>query len=208
MVNNLSINSKMFEILSLFRSDYSVKLHIREIARLLKTNHRTILMNLQKLEEANIFHSEIIGKNKLYYLNINNITTREYIRSAEIVKTIAFLEKHFVFKKFIDEVLSKIESFPIIIFGSYAKGQEKKDSDVDVFIFSDHYQYNKEVEKKILDFSRKYKLFFQLKKGTHNDFESGLREKDPLTLEIIKNHVLLNNYEDFIGILWRYAHER
>ena len=135
----------MFEILSLFRSDYSVKLHIREIARLLKTNHRTILMNLQKLEEANIFHSEIIGKNKLYYLNINNITTREYIRSAEIVKTIAFLEKHFVFKKFIDEVLSKIESFPIIIFGSYAKGQEKKDSDVDVFIFSDHYQYNKEV---------------------------------------------------------------
>ena len=195
-------------IVSLYCDDYNKGLHIREIARQLGKNHRTVILALQELEKKALVHSNIEGRNKIYTLNKDNIVTREYIRSAEIAKTIALLEKHFLLKKFAQEILSGAGHIPVVLFGSYAKGTETKDSDIDLLIFTDHHEYNTEFEKQIRDFSKRYKKKIQVQKGSRDAFEKGLWKKDPLVLEIVQNHVILNNYSHFIGMLWVFAHEK
>lgn len=209
MSNKLTnITPSEIAIISLYCNDYLKELHGREIARQLSANHRTTILALKKLEEKNILHSKTIGKNKMFILNIKNITTREYLRYAEITKTISLTENHFFIKKLLQDLDPCLGHIPIILFGSYAKGTEKKESDLDLVIAKDPNQYNHSLEKKIKEFTKQYGVKIQIQKGTREDFEKGLKEKDPLVLEVIKNHIILNNYEFWIGMLWRFAHER
>lgn len=209
MVMNISnIKPHEISIISLYCDDYKKGIHIREIARQLGKNHRTVILALQELEKKAVMRAKTEGRNKIYTLNLDNFVTREYIRSAEIAKTITLLEKHFLLKKFAQEILSDAGSVPLVLFGSYAKGTETKESDIDLLVFTDHYQYKADFEKRIQDFSKRYKKRIQVQKGNRDDFEKGLWARDPLILEIVQNHVVLNNYSHFIGMLWMFAHER
>ena len=193
------------DIISLYLGDYTKALHVREIARLLNANHRTISLALQELEKKQVMISNSIGKNKEYKLNINNISTREFIRLSEIIKHLQLIEKHLFIKKFMKNF--DLSNTPILLFGSYAKGIEKRDSDIDLIIFTD-VKLKTGTEKRIKEFFDTYNKKVQMQKANRDDFEKGLREKDPLVLEIIQNHVIINNCEFFIGMLWRYAHEK
>ncbi|MBI5797972.1 nucleotidyltransferase domain-containing protein [Candidatus Woesearchaeota archaeon] len=204
--NITNISPQETAILRLYCNDYTKELHGREIARQLHANHRTILLALQKLEEKNIFSTKQMGKNKLFKLNIQNILTREYLTSVEILKTVSVLEKHFFLKKFLYELTPIINTKPLILFGSYAKGIEHKESDLDLVLCDQN--KDKSIEQKIKDFGKQYRIKIQLQKATRKDLEKGLREKDPLIQEIVKDHIILNNYQYLIGILWNYAHER
>ena len=53
-----------------------------------------------------------------------------------------------------------------------------------------------------------YGKTINVKKSTLKNFELGLRKKDPLIIEIIKNHVILQNPEQYINTLWRFYDER
>lgn len=205
-----NIEPHELDIISLYLSDYKRKIHLREIARLLNANHRTIALTLQKLEEKQILIFETIGKNKLYSLNINNISTREYITCTESVQKMKFFEKHFLFKKLLTQLSPFLEKqnnvLPIIIFGSYAKATEEKDSDIDILLFKD--MKGKDLGIKIKEFAKQYNKTIQIQEATREQFEAGLWEKDPLVMEIVNHHIILNNNQFFIGMLWMYAHER
>ncbi|MBU1112230.1 MAG: nucleotidyltransferase domain-containing protein [Nanoarchaeota archaeon] len=203
--NIYKIQPQETDIISLYLGDYSKTLHVREIARLLNANHRTISLALQELEKKQIMISNTIGKNKEYKLNINNISTREYIRLSEIIKHLQLIEKHPFLKKFMKNF--DFSNTPILLFGSYAKGIEKKDSDIDLVIFTD-VKLKTGTEKRIKEFFDTYNKKVQIQKANRNDFEKGLREKDPLILEITEKHIIVNNCAFFIGMLWRYAHEK
>lgn len=199
------------EIISLYLTDYKRKLHVREIARLLKaTQHRTTAVTLQKLEKKKIMISEKIGKNKIYSLNIQNINTKEYIICAESVQKMKLLEKHFFLKKLLTDLFPFFEAnvtiVPIILFGSYAKGKETKESDIDIILFKGHNE--KMLAAKIKEFAKQYHKVIQIQQTTREQFEAGMREKDPLVVEIVNHHIILNSSQFFIGMLWRYAHER
>lgn len=207
MVKNVSkITPLELDIIALYCDDYNKGIHIREIARRLGMNHRSIMLTLQRLEKKSIMQAKTIGKNKVHSLNLHNIITREYITSAEINRTISLLNRKFIFKKLAQEIISEMGHLPIILFGSYARRNETKESDIDILIFTDQGDYNGEVEKKIKDFGKTYGVRFQIQKGTRDSFEKGLLEKDPLVIEIAQNHVILNNYQFFIGVLWRFAY--
>lgn len=205
-----SIEPHELDIISLYLSDYNRKIHLREIARLLNANHRTIALTLQKLERKNIMSSEVIGKNKFYSLNLDNISTKEYITCTESVQKMKLLEKYFIFKKLVTQLSASLESNTItpsiILFGSYAKGTGEKESDIDLLLFKD--KKENELTIKIKEFAKQYNKTIQIQQATREQFEAGLREKDPLVIEIVNHHILLSNNQFFIEMLWRYAHER
>lgn len=195
------------EIIAQYLTDYKRKLHVREIARLLQaTQHRTTALTLQKLEKKKIVISETVGKNKFYFPNIQNIITGEYISCSESLQKMKLLEKHFFLKKLVTEISPILEDSAFVLFGSYAKGKETKDSDVDLLLFKGHNE--RILTAKIKGFAKQYHKTIQIQQTTQKQFEAGLREKDPLVIEIANHHILLNNNQFFIGMLWRYAHER
>src|SRR3989344_775500 len=193
------------EIIDLFRSDYLIQFHVRKIAKLIKKNHVTLLPHLKTLEKDKILIARTIGKNKMYSLNFENIITKNYLTISETVETTRFLEVEFLIKKITKEVFNLNLSGTIILFGSYAKKTFKEDSDIDIFYLGQI--SDKEVEE-IKKIGKIYGKMINVKKSTLNNFEVGLRKKDHLILEIIKNHIVLQNPEQFVNALWRFYDER
>lgn len=79
----------------------------------------------------------------------------------------------------------------VIIFGSYAKGIQKEDSDLDLFIVGTY------DEKKIKEASHKYGLDINIKSYPLHIFEKEIRD-DSLLKEVIENHILIKDAEGFV----------
>ncbi len=197
-------NTKL-EVINLFRSDYLAKFHVREMAKLTKKSHVTLLPHLKALEKDKVLIPKTIGKNKQYSLNFENIITKNYITLSETITTTSFLEQIFLIKKITKEIFNLNLSGTIILFGSYAKKTFKEDSDIDLFCLCQI--TDKEIQN-IKSIGKTYGKTINVKKSTLKNFESGLRKKNHLIIEIIKNHVILQNPEQFINTLWRFYDER
>lgn len=193
------------EIINLFRTGYLAQFYVREMAKLTKKSHVTLLPHLKALERDKVLISKTIGKNKQYSLNFENIITKNYITLSEAIATTSFLKQIFLIKKITKEIFNLNFLGTIVLFGSYAKKTFKEDSDIDLFYLGRI--TDKEIQN-IKSIGKTYGKTINVKKSTLKNFESGLRKKDPLIIEIIKNHVILQNSEQFINSLWRFYDER
>jgi len=193
------------KIINLFRVNYLAQFHVREMAKLTKKSHVTLLPHLKDLEKDKILTHKTIGKNKVYSLNFENIITKYYLTISETTETTTFLGQIFLIKKITKEIFNLNLSGTIILFGSYAKRTFKEDSDIDLFYLGQI--TDKEIQE-IKKIGKTYGKTINIKKSTLKNFEAGLRKKDPLIIEIIKNHIFLQNLEQFINALWRYCDER
>ncbi|MEK6969170.1 MAG: nucleotidyltransferase domain-containing protein [Nanoarchaeota archaeon] len=198
------MTDKKLKILSLFRSNYLAQYHTREMAKLIKKSHVTILPHLNALEKEKILIAKIVGKNKVSSLNLDNILTKNFISISEMVEAILYQEQVFLIKKITTEISKLDLSGSIILFGSYAKKTFKEDSDIDIFYLGEL----KETEIiKIKSIGKTYGKTINLKTATIQNFDNGLRKKDALIMEILKYHFILQNADPFINALWRYYHE-
>ena len=155
--------------------------HVRGIAKKLDESHSTILRKLNNLQKENVIDSRKEGKNKIFYLK-KNLISRSYILKTELHKLAKLLRKHPELSVIFEEILQKSDEKLIILFGSYAKGSEKKDSDIDIYIETK----SRNVKKVIEDIYSK----INVKIGTFDT-------KSPLIKEIIKEHIILRGIEVF-----------
>ncbi|MBI5393494.1 nucleotidyltransferase domain-containing protein [Candidatus Woesearchaeota archaeon] len=192
------------KIISLYHSDYRAVYHVREMAKLTKKSHVTLLPHLVSLEKDKIIISKTAGKNKVYSLNLENILTKDYLIISELAESIQFQEEVFLIKKIITEIVKLNLAGVVILFGSYAKKTFDEKSDIDLFYLG---ELNEAQNKKIKEIGYIYGKTINLKTAALPNFEKGLRNKDPLIIEIIKNHILLQNRELFINAIWRHYYE-
>jgi len=157
------------------------KTHLREIARILKESHSTVLRKINDFVKENVLDYKKEGKNKVFFIK-NNLKARNRVYSAEIYKLSKLLEKHPELNIIFWDIRKNFKKGMIILFGSYAKGIPKKASDIDV--------YMETTDKKT--------------KNTIEDLNSRINVKigkfdvnSLLVREIIKNHVIIGGVEDF-----------
>jgi len=155
--------------------------HIRGIAKTLKKSHSTILRRLNELVKENILDYKRKGKNKVFFIK-KNLKTKNYIFNAERHKLIKLLRKYPELNIIIDDVLKKTNEKLVILFGSYAKFRAKKNSDIDIYVDTK----NRKVKKEIESVNSK----INVKVGSFNT-------KSELIKEIIKNHIVLRDIEEF-----------
>ena len=195
---------KKLKIISLYKSDYLAQYYTREIAKLIKKSHVTLLPHLKALEKDKVLIAKTVGKNKSYSLNLDNMVGRDYLMLSEITEAIQFLEKTFLIKRLYAEIFNLKCSGTIIIFGSYAKKTFMEDSDIDILYLGSITE--KEI-KGIKGMGKAYGKTINVKKSTLKNFELGLRKKDALISETIKYHIILQNPGTFVNALWRYYDE-
>lgn len=105
-------------------------------------NTLALLINLLKKEEVII--EKKIGKAGILTLNLENDLTFYYIslcnksRMPEVIKSVLNSLKK--------EISQETPFYSIVIFGSYALGQQRKESDLDVAVFIDNYDKIKKIE--------------------------------------------------------------
>lgn len=192
------------EILCLYRSNYSTSFHVREMAKLLKKSHVTLLPHINELQKDKILILKQVGKNKICTLNLDNVINRNYLILVETTEATKYLEEIFLIKKITTEIFSLKLEGAIVLFGSYAKRTFNKDSDIDLFYLG---KISEEQVQEIKNIGKRYGKIINMKISNIKDFDNGLRKKNPLIIEIIKNHISLQNGEHFINSLWRYYDE-
>lgn len=187
-----------------------MRLQLRIIGLLSKKQALTINQTAKELNETYSFVNRIIkemineglikkqkiGHSLLCSLNIKNDKTKALMALNEVDKKQEFLEKNKEIKLIAEEILREVKADSIAIFGSYAKNTQTKESDIDIFILAEekadltslirdvHSRYGREISPILL--SKK-----QLKK-----------QKDkPIIREIIKYHVVLTGFENFINLM-------
>ena len=194
MYEKIRITENTLQVLALFTNDFSREYYIREVEKLLKISPRTSQLILEDLEDKGIVESKTKGKIKTFKLNPREFTKR-YLVFVEQYKTIAFLEKKLLIKEIIEKITPYIKGIGII-FGSYVKRLEKEGSDLDIFVAGN---YNKEGVKKV---SKNLGIEISVKCYPIKTFEKNLT-KDILLKEVLKNHIVFVNIEQFIQAVFK-----
>lgn len=192
MYAKLNITETHLNVLELFTQGFDKEYYIREVQRLLKISPRTAQLILEDLEKKAVLESTTKGKIKLYKLK-QTMESRDYIIFTEVYKRIKFAEKSLKIKELIDKLAPKIDGIGFI-FGSYVKGMEKKDSDIDIFIAG---TYDKEAFEGL---SSLYNLEIDIKNYPLDLFKRKINE-DILIREVLDNHVVLFGSECLINMI-------
>ncbi|MEK6903669.1 MAG: nucleotidyltransferase domain-containing protein [Nanoarchaeota archaeon] len=196
MYDKINITENSLQVLALFTNGFERDYYIREVEKVLDISPRTAQLMLEDLENKGILESKKRGKIKSYTLRLNEHTNR-YLLFVEQYKALAFLEKSLIVKEMIEKITPYIQGVGVI-FGSYAKGLENKESDLDVFIAG---SYNKEEVKKV---SKNFGINISVKCYPMKVFEKNVG-KDILLKEIAKTHIIIANGEKFIEVMVKHA---
>ncbi len=159
------------EIMEIFYNNPNKEYHIREIARLTKLSPSTVSKYLIKCTKEKLLDKREERKHLLFKANTEN-------KIFKIKKINYNTERLFEFGliNYLDEEFNYPRA--IILFGSFAKGEDIEQSDIDIFILSETKRelklenYEKLLKKKIQLFVYNNKAFQEMK---------------------IKNQELLNN---------------
>ena len=170
-------------------------LTINQIAKELKESYSFVNRIINRMITEELIKKQKIGHSLLCRLNVKNDKTKALMSLNEVNKKQEFLSKNKELKLITDELL-KVKADSIAIFGSYAKNTQTRESDIDLFIVTEkklditklsrniHAKYGKEISPVIL---------------TKNQLE---KQKDkPIIKEIIKYHVVLTGFENFINLM-------
>jgi len=184
--------NKELEVITLYTSNYKAEFYLRQIAKLTKLPLKTSQNILLRLEKEKILKSKVEGKNKYFYLNLENIQTKSYLLQAEIFKLDNFLNHYPEFKTFLKTIHTTIS---IIIFGSFAKMNADKDSDLDILVLSKE-------EQRFHHHLLSYKVH-QINLS-EDSFKKAINKKENIIKEIEENHIILNNPSSYVNIIWEY----
>ena len=129
---------------------------------------------------------------KFFSLNTKYARIKDTIVMTEIAQKTHFFEKHAIIAN-----LFKNDDRMVGLFGSYAKGIQKKDSDIDLFIVGEKTGEDYVKKAKVYDLNVSIKYF------TIKEFKELLKQKNLLVKEIMEHHITFFNVERFIELLWR-----
>lgn len=142
----------IYLISGIFFKEPTTEHYLMEISRKTKIAHTSVKKHLETLTELNIIEKTIklqgTRKYPIFKAKINNENYKQY-------KKIHNIEELTELIKFLKE---KLMPKTIVLFGSYSRGEDIEDSDIDLFIESKKENLDlKKFEKKL---SRKIQLHF------------------------------------------------
>ncbi len=183
-MKQIKINYEFEVLLSLLKKEA----HGRGLAKELGTSLTRIQSILSDLRDKNVLDYKSIGKNHIYFIK-KNLVSMSQILSAENYKFAKVISKYSFLEPLFEDIIKRSDSKLIILFGSYAKGNSRNGSDVDVYIET--------IDERIKDAVEEISDLISVKIGK---FDNDVL----LVKEIIKNHVIIKGGEEFyekIGFL-------
>jgi len=131
---------------------------IKEIIERTDYSYERVNTALKSLVEKGIVQEKKVGKTLVYFPDLNNLYVESMGFNAYMLeKEIEFIKKHRTIYHAIKEIEKNPYIWEVILFGSYSKGLETKQSDIDIICIAS----KKEEVKRFLDSLRhKYNIKF------------------------------------------------
>jgi predicted nucleotidyltransferase len=185
------IHNKEYDIIKHFLGEYDGEIYGRGLTGKVKMSQKSIALELDRLEKGGILKSRRSGNMKYFRLNTSNPETKDILISAEITKKLQFLKE----QRTMANILKKDDRI-IGIFGSYAEGTQKEESDIDLFIIGAKRKKDYDEQGNVFDLNISIRYFSEA------EFTRLTNEKNNLLKEIAKKHIIIFGAERFVDLLW------
>lgn len=185
-------------ILRLYALDYRLRLHVREAGRRIGADMTAARLQMARLEEIGILRSAREGRNLAYSLNLANPVARSYLVMAECHAAAAHMGGNHLAKRALADLDAHVDG-AIVLFGSYARGEQDGESDMDLLAMGRRAPDGSVVRR----LSQTTGVRFDVKHETQARFAEMLRRGSPLAGEILANHITLKGAEDFCRVAWK-----
>ena len=141
------LNSKTKIKIIKFLLTHEASMSEREIASILKVSHMSVNRTMRELAELNFVNFVTIGKAHLWRVNHKSYAFRAL---SELIKGVSGIQEPIEeLKKILLKKLPKTLIKRIVLFGSIAKGSERTNSDIDIFILARDKQSKEKLESSI-----------------------------------------------------------
>ena len=188
--------------------------YTRELSKLSGAGRSTISGEFPGLVKQGILKQKTEGREVFYMLNLDNPKTRKLCELFETEKR----EKHYQqnktllwalqeFSKRVFDFLPEIQS--VVLFGSAARAQLTKTSDVDLLVLVPNLQQEsfnvlmKSIDRLAADVRGIYGYPLSAVTMTLKDFEAAYREKKRIAQDIVREGIVLFGEERYYALLSR-----
>jgi len=163
---------------------------MHELSKLLNIPYATFYRTVTEMTD--VLAIKRVGKSKVVKIDLKFPATKPFLEISSLQETNEFLKKNPIIKKITSEQTHLKDI--IVLFGSYAKGNQTEKSDIDLLII------NKDGRKSI-SFS-KYELLYKKKINpifiSKKEFKLMLKDKgENVGKQALENHIILNNNIEF-----------
>lgn len=157
----------LIKIIGLLRKSLDRGLTILEISKTLKIGYDPAHNHITEMHKQNIITINKVGNAKQCSLNLNNNKTRNLLQELDLKLTEKIYKENPKIKNILETLIAKLtekyiaEMQSIILFGSYAKNTQKKDSDIDIlFIVNDlkNKQLREDIERECSSFEYSHNI--------------------------------------------------
>ena len=140
----------IWKVFAEFANNPTKSYQIRELSRIIKLAPTSIMLYAKELKEYNLIKREKIGVYYAYKANFDDEDFRFYKKILNLMN----LRQSGVIK----ELDAATTPDAVVLFGSYAKGEDIESSDIDIFLLAKEKRIDlNKYEKKL---NRKIQLFF------------------------------------------------
>ncbi len=195
------LTKKQLKIFNIFQKNEFKELSWKKIKELSKEKSRSIIQEAIKsfLSEELIIEKKI-GTSKLYAVNHKNNKVYSYFEiynrdnlSKQVLKSVKELE---------DSLDGHTFFYSIAIFGSYALGEQKKDSDLDIAVFIEQENNRNIIEAIFKSMELKPILKIHGHVITKKEFLKMLKtDYENLGKEIARKHLIIHNPIIFYSLI-------
>lgn len=141
------LNSKTKIKIIKFLLTHEASMSEREIASILKVSHMSVNRTMRELAELNFVNFVTIGKAHLWKVNHKSYA---FGALSELIRGVSGIQEPIEeLKKILLKNLPKTLIKRIVLFGSIAKGSERTNSDIDIFVLTRDKQSKEKLEPSI-----------------------------------------------------------
>jgi len=197
----LQIKKTDFEVLAFLIENINEDFSIRELSQKIRRPYVKIHKSIKRLADKKVIIETIRGKS--HYCSINYKDNIDVVCFINSQRAKAFLERNKKIDLIIANIFSslKFPDYSLILFGSYAKGNADKHSDIDLAIITSK-ENKAEAERVMNSAKRLSSLEIHSLEFTYDDFIEMLRSKEGnVGKEIIKKSIILKGCEQFYNCI-------
>lgn len=197
------LTKEQLNIISVFKKDIFVSLTFKQIKQQSRQkSNNMIQIALKEFQKQDIVKTKETGDVTSYSLNINNNLTLSYlnlINESEISKSKI---PQIILNDIKNRIFKHTEFFILIVFGSYAKNEATKKSDLDVAVIVESEQAKKEIAPYLETIKRREVTPIDYHIFTRGEFLEMLRaDSENVGKQIFKGNIIYYGYISYCNMI-------
>jgi predicted nucleotidyltransferase len=186
------MSQKSYQLLAAFTASYGGRFSLAELAGIAGIPRQTASRLLEGMAASGIIDYRVQGRNKLSFFDLSKKSTELVLGIIESQKSLAFQSRMKEASIIVNGLLKLCDT--VVVFGSYASGSFSRSSDLDVLLAGDRRDAD------ISGLKGRHSVEINEQRATYQELATMLAAKNPLAIEIMKNHVIFGDVSRIVKL--------